>query len=167
MYSVVQLKCVGVILLSYRRDKQMRLGSRAPTALRTCCETKLIFETSAGGDAAGQASIVTPCKQMIEIPPKLLHILESSRKPKCTHVWFGSFSILCFRRGVKKKSSVRRAEQFEVAFYDTPCSAMGDLTILSPVRHGVGEDPSPSVWEEESVRTVLVCELYVHDEFAR
>ena len=44
---------------------------------------------------------------------------------------------------------------------------MGDLTILSPVRHGGGEDPSPSVWEEESVRTVLVCELYVHDEFAR
>ena len=126
----------------------------------------VIFETSAGGDAAGQASIVTPCKQMIEIPPKLLHILESSRKPKCTHAWFGSFSILCIRRGVKK-SSVRRAEQFKVAFYDTPCSAMGDLTILSPVRHGGGEDPSPSVWEEESVRTVLVCELYVHDEFAR
>ena len=103
MYCVVQLKCVGVILLSYRRDKQMRLGSRAPTALRACCETKLIFETSVAGDAAGQANIVTPCKQMIEIPPKLLHILESSQKPKCTHVWFGSFSILCIRRGVKKK----------------------------------------------------------------
>ena len=40
MYCVVQLKCVGVILLSYRRDKQMRLGSRAPTALR---ETKRDF----------------------------------------------------------------------------------------------------------------------------
>ena len=67
----------------------------------------------------------------------------------------------------KKKGSLRRAEQFEVAFYDTPCSAMGDLTILCPVRHWGGEDPSPSVWEEESVRTVLICELYVHDEFAR
>ena len=43
MYCVLQLKCVGVILLSYRRDKQMRLGSRAPTALRTCCETKRDF----------------------------------------------------------------------------------------------------------------------------
>ena len=69
-YCVVQLKCVGVILLSYRRDKQMRLGSRAPIALLACCETKQIFETSAAGDAAGQANIVTPCKQMIEIPSK-------------------------------------------------------------------------------------------------
>ena len=43
MYCVVQLKCVGVILLSYRRDKQMRLESRAPTALRTSCETKRDF----------------------------------------------------------------------------------------------------------------------------
>ena len=43
MYCVVQLKCVGVILLSYRRDKQMRVGSRAPTVLRTCCETKRDF----------------------------------------------------------------------------------------------------------------------------
>ena len=44
-----------------------------------------------------------------------------------------------------KKSSVRRAEQFEVAFYDTPCSAMGDRTILSR-------------WDTGEVRTpLLVC----------
>ena len=88
MYCVVQVKGVSMILLNYRRDKQMRLGSRAPTALRACCETKLIFETSAASDAAGHETIVTPFKQMIEIPPKLLYIIESSRKPKCTRlVW--------------------------------------------------------------------------------
>ena len=44
---------------------------------------------------------------------------------------------------------------------------MGDQTILSPVRRGGGEDPPSSVWEEESVHSVSVCELYVHDNFAR
>ena len=127
----------------------------------------VIFETSVAADAAVQANIVASSKQMIEIPPKLLHIIESSRKPKCTHVWFRSYSVLCIRRGVKKKGSVRRGEQFEVAFYDTPCFAMGNLTMLSPVRHGRGEDPSPSVWEEESVHSVSLCELCVHNEFAR
>ena len=145
----------------------MRLGSRALVALRPCCETKRHFRNICCADAAVQANIVASRKKMIEIPPKLLHIIESSQKPKCTHVWFRSFSVLCIRRGVKKKGSVRRAEQFEVAFYDTPCFSMGNLTMLSPVRHGGGEDPSLSVWEEESVHNVSFCELCVHNEFAR
>ena len=69
-YCVMQLKCVGVIPLSYRKDKQMRLGSRAPTALRTCCEKNVIFETYVARDAAGQANIVTPRKQIIKISPQ-------------------------------------------------------------------------------------------------
>ena len=48
-----------------------------------------------------------------------------------------------------------------------PCSSMGNLTILSPLRHGGGEDPSPSAQEEESVHSASVCELFFHDEFAK
>ena len=64
-------------------------------------------------------------------------------------------------------NSVRRAEQFEAAFYDTLCSSLGNLTILSLLRHNGGEDPSPSVQEEESVHSASVGELFLNDEFAR
>ena len=63
MYCVVQLKCGGMIPLSYRRDKQMRLGSRAPALCARAVKQNVIFKTSVAGDTAGQANIAPPCKQ--------------------------------------------------------------------------------------------------------
>ena len=138
MFCVVHLKCVGMILLSYRRDKQMRLGSRASTTSSACCETKRDFRSICCRQCCwpGEHRHSTQANDRNPPPPKLLHIIESSQKPKCIHVWFRSFSILWIRRGVKRKDNIRKAEQFEVTFYNTPSSATGDLTILSPVRHG-------------------------------
>ena len=49
----------------------MRLGSRALTLLVRSVKQNVIFKTSVAGDAAGQANIIIPCKQMFEILPKI------------------------------------------------------------------------------------------------
>ena len=73
----------------------MRLGSRELLLLcARAVKQNVIFETSVAGDAAGQANIVTPYNQMIEIPPK--NAPHHREQPKSPNALTSDLEVLAF-----------------------------------------------------------------------